>query len=406
MTDPRELTELKIYRGGEFAGVLRRTQLGCELEIDSQFLKNSQYSELTYRIKKEPRIYQQAGVNLPPFFAGLLPEGLRLKTLVSELKTSEDDLFTLLAASGEHSVGDVYTVAPGRSPSSQAELPSVNQVDFYQFFRDNLTRALTEKGGENLPGVQEKISASMISFPVRAVKKNKSYILKLNPKDKPNLVYNESQCLKLAEKCGLKVNAAKIVYDKNKNPGLLVERFDRVASGNNQIVKVHQEDACQFLDRYPADKYRLSFQEICTGIQELSTAPTLEVLQVLQLYIFSYVIGNGDLHAKNISLQTDVKTGRIQLTPAYDLICTYIYKDHKMALKLDGRDSNFQRRYFIEFGIRFGLNQKVIENLIDKLLGRLKKHQHLLFEIPSLSQNQESQLKDLLTARAKALSST
>ncbi|USN46742.1 MAG: HipA domain-containing protein [Pseudobdellovibrionaceae bacterium] len=403
MTELKDVVELKIFRGELFAGILRRTQRGCELTFDPSFFKNPKYQTLTYKIKKQERPYTHHGVNLPPFFAGLLPEGLRFKALVSELKTSEDDLFTLLAASGTRVIGDVYTVASGIKNRNAVEIPKVSQIDFYEFFQQNIKAGLYETGDEAIAGVQEKLSASMISFPVRAAKENKSYILKLNPKDKPNLIFNEYQCLRLAKKCGIEVNSAKIVYDKNGNGGLLIERFDRVVAENNIIQKVHQEDACQFLDRYPADKYRLSFQEICTGLHELATAPAIETSKAIQLYVFSYLIGNGDLHAKNISLQTNPDTGRIQLTPAYDLICTYLYKDRKMAIKLDGRDDNLKRQHFVDFGLRFGLKEKAIHHFLDQLLEKVKKHQHLLFEIPGLSAKEETLLREMTDSRFQHL---
>lgn len=402
MNDLKHLSELLVYRGDLFAGTLCRTDKGCKLEFDPQFIENPIYATLTYRIKKTKEPYIHHGLNLPAFFAGLLPEGLRFNALVKELKTSEDDLFSLLAASGERSIGDVYTLATGIN-RPDVLIPQVDQIDFYEFFDTKLKEGLHTQGDESIAGVQEKISASMISFPVHTAQKHKSYILKLNPKDKPNLIQNEHQCLLLAKKCGLDVNRAKIVYDKNKNPGLLVERFDRFLSEDKKICKIHQEDACQFLDRYPADKYRLSFQEICLGVRELATAPMIEILKLIQLYIFSYLIGNGDLHAKNISLQTEFKSGRIGLTPVYDLICTYLYKDQKMALKLDGRDANFQRRYFIDFGIRFGLQQKALEQMIDKLISKIEKFQGTLLEISGLNPKEKSLLKNMLETRINSL---
>ncbi len=399
--DIKHIAELEIFRGSKSVAHLRRTKQGCELELSDEFLEDSSFKHLTYTIGKNRKVIQHRGVNLPAFFAGLLPEGLRLKALVSELKTSEDDLFSILAATGEHTVGDIYTLAKPFERSPLKTL-AVKEVDFYQLFEEDISKGFRTRGEEGLSGVQEKISASMISFPVNVAKKNKSYILKLNPKDKPNLTSNESQCLKLAKKCGLKVNNAKIVYDKNKNPGLLVERFDRVEK-NGTPIKVHQEDACQFLNRYPADKYRLSFQEIAKGIEEIATAPKIELLKLLQLYVFSYLIGNGDLHAKNISLQTDLNTGRIQLTPAYDLICTYIYKDRKMALKLNGRDDEFKREAFLTWGENFGLTKSVVNNMIDDLVERLKKNQALLFSIANLSEKDRSLVEKMLKSRMEKL---
>ncbi len=397
----KHLVKLKVYRGLHFAGILSRTKQGCELTFTPEFLAQEKYSELTYRIKKSNSKYVWNGANLPSFFAGLLPEGLRLKALVKELKTSEDDLFSLLVATGERSVGDVYTTAEAID-RPEPKIQSIENINFYEFFEQNLNSAMLAKGEEGIAGVQEKISSAMIGIPVQIADRNKSYILKLNPKDKPNLTSNELNCLELAKKCGIEVNKAQMVFDKNNNSGLLIERFDRVKVGNT-IQRIHQEDACQFLDRYPADKYRLSFQEICSGIQDLATAPQIEVLKTIQLYLFSYLIGNGDLHAKNISLQTEPDRQRIQLTPAYDLICTYLYKDQKMALKLDGQDTKFSRKHFLTFGERYDLPQKAVRQTIDKLLSRLQANHHYLLEILGLSTKESSLLERMLKARAKSL---
>lgn len=404
MSNAKELNKLKIYRGSVFAGTLNRTQQGCQLKLSDDFLNNDKYSGLTYQIKKPKFAVQYNGVNLPPFFAGLLPEGLRLKALVKELKTSEDDLFSLLAVIGERSVGDIYTLSEQKKNLTQ-DLPKLKDIDFYELFSDHLQSGFMNANNEGFAGVQEKISASMISFPIRLAKKNKFYILKLNPTDKPNLVYNEFQSLNLAKKCGLTVNNSKIVYDKNNNPGLLVERFDRVFNKKeNKVIKVHQEDACQFLGRYPADKYRLSFEDICEGIKEHSTAPSIEILKAIQLYLFSYLIGNGDLHAKNISLQTSETNGRIQLTPTYDIICTYIYADKRMALKVRGRDTNIKRKYIIQLAQQFGINERSINQTIDKLLVKFNKNYSLLTETEGLSQKNKNQINEMVKNRTLDLS--
>lgn len=115
------------------------------------------------------------------------------------------------------------------------------------------------------------------------------------------------------------------------------------------------------------------------------------------------MIGNGDLHAKNISLQTCPDSGRIQLTPAYDLICTYIYKDHKMALKLDGKDNNIRRPHLLKFAARYGLTEKATQNMLNHLLRSLSKHKDLLMGIPMKS-NERSLIEKMFNERSKHLS--
>jgi len=373
LSDVKDISELKIYKDSEFAGVLKRTPRGCEFHLSLDYIAQAAVPYFSYCIKNNPNPLVIDGDNLPPFFAGLLPEGRRFNALMKKLKTSDDDLFSLFALVGADCIGDIDT--GDSSPVLKREMLKFKDVNFYNFFEETIAPEGLIIDSNALAGVQEKISGSLISFPLNIAKKEKTYILKLNPPDKPNLIQNELYCLALAKKCGFNVGKAKLVKDKDQNPGLLVERFDRIAT-----KKLHQEDACQFLNRYPADKYRLSLKEIADGLMVLTTAPQIEILNLLRQYVFSYLIGNGDMHAKNISLQT-LEDGTITLTPAYDLICTAIYGDFHMALKIDGRDANIKRGTIIAFAERYQINSKAINSALDKLLDQFSKNYGKLFLI-------------------------
>ena len=240
----------------------------------------------------------------------------------------------------------------------------------------------------------------MISFPLNIAKANKSYILKLNSRDKPNLVYNEFKCMTLARRCEIETAEVKIVTDKNGNDGLLVERFDRIWNEDLQLfTMVHQEDACQFLDRYPADKYNLSFAEIMKGLQEIATAKQATTLKLLRIFCFSYLIGNGDLHAKNISLFSRHNQKRvIDISPAYDLLTTYIYADKQMAILFDGKRDNINRQMVLKFGTRFSVPEKATSLMLDRLIAKLDVNKKLLLEIP-MDEKKRTHLMSAVTKR-------
>jgi len=384
LEDAKALEQLDVYKGTTFAGTLTRTKTGSMFAFDQAFLSNGNKG-ISFHLSAENATYTSYGDSLPPFFAGLLPEGLRLSALISRIKTSADDLFSILATVGSQSIGDINVVAPGNTSQIRSAKPaSFAEIDFYKLFEQSIENENYNEYNQALSGVQEKISASMISFPIVHAQKDKFYILKLNPKDKPRLVENENLCLALAKKCGLKVNTARLIKDKKGQHGLLVERFDRYIDTesdkeNKTACMHHQEDACQFLDRYPADKYRISFKDVLEGLTQYTTAPKIEILKAIQLYAYSYLIGNGDLHAKNISIQTLSRSGRTVLCPCYDLITTYIYKDHKMALKVNGRDDKIKRKDFITLGKSFYVPEKSISSMLDKLIALCEKHHTMLY---------------------------
>jgi serine/threonine-protein kinase HipA len=64
---------------------------------------------LTMPLKTEPYLFQE----FPPFFDGLLPEGMQLESLLRRRKIDKNDYFSQLLAVGSDMVGSV-TVYPSK----------------------------------------------------------------------------------------------------------------------------------------------------------------------------------------------------------------------------------------------------------------------------------------------------
>lgn len=364
-TDPRSVERLDVYRNETLVGALRRTPRGAVFEYERAFFEAHRglSGGLATHLPYARASIETQGVNLHTYFAGLLPEGLRLRALVARAKTSEDDQFTLLVAAGTDCVGDLFPVLPGQRPSLEdgpEESTPLDRLSFDEVFK----RALDSAHEPVVAGVQEKLSPSVISFPFATA--GNRWILKLNPPDKPRLVENEHFFMGMANACGLDVAKTRLVQDQAGAAGLLVQRFDRQREGR-RWRGIHQEDACQFLDRYPADKYRLSSSEVARGLERCDS-PVVQCARLLEVLAFSYLVGNGDLHAKNVSISA--AGGPLQLSPAYDLLSTRPYKDLKLALKFEGRDDNLKRAHFIAFGGRFGVPQKAVEARLDRITSK------------------------------------
>lgn len=400
----RATSAVDVHRGDARIGELERTERGARFRYDDAYLRAHPRADDGVALRMPPRSepYEVFGTNLHPFFAGLLPEGLRLRALVRAVKTSEDDLFTLLVASGADTVGDVSVAPRGQPPRERApvaDLARAGEVSFQALLEESL-RYEDGRGDVSVAGVQPKVSAAMISFPVRARAARRAYMLKLTPADHPRLVENEAFFMALAKSAGLLAAATRVVHDRDGRSALLVERFDRVARGGGALHRLHQEDACQLLDRYPADKYRLTLRDVAEALEACS-APVVERLKLLRLQAYSYLIANGDMHAKNVSVRA--LSGRIELTPCYDLLSTLPYGDGKLALSMEGRDANLKRAHFVAFGQRFGLRRPAVERMLDVLTARVGKALPRLAEIglePKRTAQLEREMKRRLTALA------
>lgn len=114
-----------------------------------------------------------------------------------------------------------------------------------------------------------------------------------------------------------------------------MERFDRIRQGED-VVSLAVEDACQLLDLYPADKYAVGSEEVTLAAAEVCAARPVAARAALTQFAFAWLTGNGDLHAKNLSVLQQ-PTGEWRVAPVYDIPSTMPYGDLTMALPLDGR---------------------------------------------------------------------
>lgn len=312
----------------------------------------------TLSLSDDPVITPAGAV--PPFFAGLLPEGRRLNALRRTVKTSADDELSLLAAVGRDTIGDVTVVT-----EETVQLESTLEVD-KSFMGVRFADLLDEAGiggRPTLAGVQDKVSAAMISLPLN--RQGERYILKLNPPENPHLVENEAFFIALARECRLFAVSARLIHDAEGEPGLLVTRFDRDSHlGQQRALAV--EDACQILGRWPGDKYAVTMEEVAESVMAVTKAPIVTAREIIRQVAYAWLTGNGDLHAKNLSVLDEPGIG-YRMSPAYDLPSTLFYGDDTMALTIGGRET-LTRARLVAFGAQLGLPASAIERAIAPLL--------------------------------------
>lgn len=150
---------------------------------------------------------------------------------------------------------------------------------------------------------------------------------------------------------------------------MLVKRFDRVPKPEGGVSMLAQEDGCQVLARYPADKYRLTTEAVIGGLAGVCRARPVAALALLKQFAFSYLICDGDAHAKNFSVLRTADEWRV--TPVYDVPTSYVYGDHTLALTLNGkRREDVGREDFIALGERVGVRAPAVERALDELRER------------------------------------
>lgn len=364
--DLRQVDDALVYKGDDVAGTLTRSGDDVHFLYADDYVDRPGVDAVSWSIPTTVRDVASAAGSVPPFFAGLLPEGIRLSGVVAGMKTSEDDHFTILLAVGSDTIGDVRVVPAGTVPTPPNGTfdPAAPTPDLRELFDRLSGPESMDADMGSLPGVQGKVSAQMYSTPLATT--GGPAILKLAPPVRfPRLVENENFFMSVAVTCGLDTPPRQIVTDDRGVAGLLVRRFDR--EGTRRLA---QEDACQINSLYPSSKYRMKTETVLSTLSSTvergGGSARQAALQLVRLTAYSYVIGNGDLHGKNYSIRQN-SSGTWGVTPSYDLLCTQPYMgwNDPMALTFYGRNNRWSRAHIVDSAARHSLPRKAVERVLD-----------------------------------------
>ena len=361
-----------IYKAGVLAARLERHDGGTRFSYLPAYLQSGRPAVASSLPLTAEPVLSGAGA-APPYFTGLLPEGRRLNALRRSIKTSADDDLSLLIAAGGNPVGDVQIVGHGEplDPEEHAvEVDPRRPVDFDELLGDS---GLIDPVA--LAGVQDKLSAGMISMPVASA--GRRFILKLNAPEFPHVVENEFIMFRYASKLRIPLSRVQLMRDVAGRPGLLVERFDRVplaggkvddaAGGRDAVQRLAVEDGAQVLKLYPADKYNVGFGTVCHALAEYCAAPLPALRNLAIQAAFALLSGNGDLHAKNVSM-VQQPHGEWSIAPVYDIPSTVVYGDKTLALTLGGKRSGISRKHFLGWATGLGLPGRTAAQAVDLAL--------------------------------------
>lgn len=314
----------------------------------------------TLPLDDKPTITNSGAV--PAFFAGLLPEGRRLTFLRQAAKTSADDEFTLVVACGQDPVGNVC-VMPTPEPPDETHQTHTEEPAFSEMTFSESLSGIGVVDPASLAGVQDKVSGRMLTVPLAFG--GRCHLLKLQVPEYPFVVENEAYFLAAAKRLRGDVVHAEVVHDAQGASALLVSRFDRVVD-NGTLRRCAVEDASQLLGIHPASKYRVTTEDMVAAVVAACPAASVAALAALRQVLFAWVTGNGDLHAKNMSVVGS--TIGFVVAPTYDIPSTYPYGDRSMALTVAGRTDSLSGKRFLALAQKVGLPDRAARKLVSEVL--------------------------------------
>lgn len=274
-----------------------------------------------------------------PFLAGLLPDSAIHRRKIAEsfgIDPGHASDFEFLRRIGRDCAGAVVFTDPEDPYADLRDPPSLKRLtdaDLAQYLRELPVRPLVddpETGTRlSLAGVNDKtavvISGGQVSLPLNGFPS--SHILKVDIAGLKDSIRTEHFCLRLAEKCGIRVPKSSI-HQVEDQVYMRVARYDRRLQlredGRSLLIRAHQEDICQALAIHPELKYEENRLGQGPGwkdmaeLMKLMDKPAVDQAGLLDRAVFQYLSGNPDAHGKNYAIRY-TPSGQMSLSPLYDL---------------------------------------------------------------------------------------
>lgn len=187
------------------------------------------------------------------------------------------------------------------------------------------------------------------------------YILKPQSDKYRHLPELEDVTMHLAQLARMEVVPHGLIRMQDGELSYITRRIDRTNRGQ----KLPMEDFCQISNRLTEHKYQGSHEQVAKLLGEYSSRPTFDMLRYWEVVLFSWLVGNADMHLKNFSLYRPKRGAGYQLTPAYDLLSTKLVladDNEELALTLSGKKRHLRGAHFAKAMQESGIAEKVIEN--------------------------------------------
>lgn len=224
--------------------------------------------------------------------------------------------------------------------------------------------SLRRAGKMSVQGLQLKLSAVLNVRERRfdLVDRGGRFLLKPPSTDYAELPENEDLTMRLAAKVGIEIPLHGLVRSKDGSLTYFIKRFDRV--GRKDRVPI--EDFAQLTGNSRDTKYDSSMERV-SKVLDTCTFPALERAKLFRRTIFSFLVGNEDMHLKNFSLI--FRNEKQELSPAYDLVNSTLAlaggAKEEMALPIRGRRSKLTHKDLVEyFASYLKLQDKLVADIM------------------------------------------
>ncbi len=357
------------------------------------------------------------GPRMPAVFENFLPEGWTESRILRTYHLDPSDSVGLLASTKKYLSN--LTLRPLDIPDAEFRLDAhdvrlttlapdpatvIDAVE--QIEHDPETsafwRELRARGAVGLSGIQPKLPVSLTlderipTIRIGDLRHACTHILKFQSPHYEFLVENEWATMELARRAGLPAAAVRLIRFGERSPftgpSLLVERYDiptraELDGSPLGLELMLQEDTCSLLLLTRAEKYKTSIERIAVALRDAGVpdddSPT-GLRMLLRHVAFSCLVGNGDLHAKNISVARMIRPGRlgaapelgrVRYAPLYDLLnTTLVIPGDEFAIPVNGKKNNVRSRDIAQLATRWKGDVRRADEVVMDVAMAIRRH--------------------------------
>lgn len=283
----------------------------------------------------------------------------------------------------------------------------IPQIEIDDNTIEEIVKENTAKG-ITVPGVQKKLSLHLHSAGnsprLTLVYYPTGYILKPQVDEFECLPEAEQLVMTMADVTDISTVPHALIRSNNTF-AYITKRVDRVFDKTG-FQMLAMEDFCQLDLRLTQDKYKGSYERCAKVIERYSCQPKLDMTELFMRIVFSFVVGNSDMHLKNFSLiETHKASGVYKLSPAYDLLPINVIMPEdteEFALAMNGKKARILKKDFFIFAEECKIAKTSAEKMIERIVS-LKRNYQELCENSFLSQPLKERFSELIENRCKIL---
>ncbi|EIJ41967.1 HipA domain-containing protein [Beggiatoa alba B18LD] len=395
----KSLQTLNVLTNGVLVGKWEYTQNKDSFVYDNNWVKHGYPLSLSLPFTADNQRYQ--GEVVTNFFDNLLPDSdVIRRRLAVRHRATDTSPFQLLATIGRDCVGAIQLLPPDKIPTDLQTIQGklLDNSEISQLLKNITVKNSFNEFEEDLrisiAGAQEKTALLFHnqqwllpqgSTPSTHIFKLPIGLVGNTQADMQTSVENEWLCSKIVQAYGIDIAQCEIAQFEEQKV-LIVERFDRKLASNQQwILRLPQEDFCQALGVSSLHKYQAEGGAGIADIMRIlnsSEQATEDRKTFFKSQLIFWLLAACDGHAKNFSI-FHLPNGNYRLTPLYDVLSFHPiavtgknkipFQKLKLAIAVRGKSGNhylvskIQRRHWLEQANQVGLGEKTAEIILEEL---------------------------------------